>query len=297
LSVRILAATSERHALSLFVASTWLVVAAAAPPPVPVRVDPARHPERAAPPPPRPVRWRAPVAEPPRLYRIRWGDTLWALARRFHTTVAALQAANDLGTSTLIDAGRDLVIPGRYVVQPGDTLAQIARRFGVPLVLLWHQNRLATDRLEPGQTLVIPYPGPVPGATYAAPAAPAGAAAPAYSAQDVMLLAHVIQAEAGNQPFLGMVAVGAVVLNRTRAPGFPSTIAGVVFQPGQFESVADGRVNLPVTPLAVAAARAALEGWDPTHGALYFYNPDLATDPWIRSLDVVTRIGQHVFCR
>jgi len=284
----------DRHTLSLLVASAWLMVSQTAPPPAPVR---PHGPYAARPEPPRLVRWRAPTAQAPRLYRIQWGDTLWALARRFDTTVAALQAANDLGTSTLIDEGRELVIPGRYVVQPGDTLALIARRFGVPLVLLWHQNRLASDRLEVGQTLVIPYPGPVPGATYAAPAPAAAPAAPTYSAQDVLLLAHVIQAEAGDQPFLGMVAVGAVVVNRSRTFGFPPSIAGVIFQPGQFESVADGRINLPVTPLAVAAARAALAGWDPTHGALYFYNPDLATDPWIRSLPVVARIGQQVFCR
>jgi N-acetylmuramoyl-L-alanine amidase len=256
----------------------------------------------------------APVFRPwrgtrPHLYRIRWGDTLWALARRFDVSVADLEAANHLGDSSLIYAGDELVVPGRYEVQPGDTLRSVAARLKVPLVLLWHANRLTTDRLVPGQQLVIPYLGPMPREPYAAPPAPPrplreelpSRGSPdvlaQYSAYDVLMLAHLVQAEAGNQPFVGMVAVAAVVLNRLHRPGFPKSIPAVITQPGQFASVANGTFWTAPGPLAVMAAKAALAGWDPTHGALYFYNPALTDNQWIRQLPVSAEIGAQVFCR
>jgi N-acetylmuramoyl-L-alanine amidase len=118
-----------------------------------------------------------------------------------------------------------------------------------------------------------------------------------YSPGDVILLAHLVQAEAGNQPFLGMVAVAAVVVNRLHTPGFPKTIPGVIEEPGQFESVANGTIAMAPGPLALLAAKAALAGWDPTHGAIYFYNPALTDNHWMRRLPVTTRIAAQVFCR
>ena len=118
-----------------------------------------------------------------------------------------------------------------------------------------------------------------------------------YTVQDVMLLAHLVQAEAGNQSFLGMVAVAAVALNRVRASAFPDTLAAVINQPGQFESVANGTIRLPAGTEAVRAARAALGGEDPTHGALYYYNPSLTRNAWMRSLPILVRIESQVFCR
>jgi N-acetylmuramoyl-L-alanine amidase len=264
--------------------------------------------------PPKPTRIPLRPPDPavrPRLYHIVWGDTLWGLARRFGVPLSALEQANHLTNDSVIYAGDYLAIPGHYVVQAGDTLRSIAAKVGVPQVLLWHANRMVTDRLEPGQTLVIPYLRNLPRQPYAAPPAPSGDTtertplpsrgtsnvSSVYSVGDVLLLAHLIQAEAGNQPFVGMVAVGAVVLNRLHHPGFPKSIPGVIQEPGQFESVANGTFRMAPGPLALMAAKAALEGWDPTRGALYFYNPALAHNTWMDSLRVTSRIAQQVFCR
>ncbi|MEG6512132.1 spore cortex-lytic enzyme [Desulforamulus ruminis] len=111
----------------------------------------------------------------------------------------------------------------------------------------------------------------------------------------VNLLARVIMGEAANEPYLGKVAVGAVMLNRTEHEGFPSTLSGVVYQPMAFESVSNGQYNRSVTPEALKAAQDALSGYDPTGGAIYFWNPSKPVNPWIWSRKVVGQIGQHVF--
>ncbi len=114
---------------------------------------------------------------------------------------------------------------------------------------------------------------------------------------DVHLLARLIQAEAANEPYHGKVAVGAVVLNRVRHASFPNTISGVIFQPRAFQPVANGRIWRPAQPDSYRAARDALAGWDPSHGALYFWNPAKATSPWVWTRNIITRIGRHVFAR
>jgi N-acetylmuramoyl-L-alanine amidase len=114
---------------------------------------------------------------------------------------------------------------------------------------------------------------------------------------EVNLLARVINGEARGEPYEGQVAVGAVILNRVRHPSFPNTMSGVIYQPGAFTAVVDGQINSAMYQSAVSAARDALNGWDPTGGAIYYYNPRTATNQWIRSLPVIKTIGQHVFCR
>jgi N-acetylmuramoyl-L-alanine amidase len=218
------------------------------------------------------------------------GDTLWGLAQTYHTTVALLQQANGLGDSTLIYAGNWLTIPGRVTVLPGNTLWQIAAAYGVSVDAIMTLNGLTDTTIVPGQVLAIPAPEP--------PAAPTTTLAAQLTQANVLVeLAHLVQAEAGNQPFLGMVAVAAVVLNRVKAPGFPKTVSGVIFQPGQFESVANGTYWLPPSAEAYQAAQEALNGVDPTDGALYFYNPALTNNPWMKALPVTVTIGQQVFCR
>ena len=113
---------------------------------------------------------------------------------------------------------------------------------------------------------------------------------------DLELLARIISAEARGEPYIGQVAVGAVVLNRVESSSFPDSISGVVYQPGAFTAITDGQINEAVTDSARRAARDALNGSDPTGGALYYYNPDKSSNRWIRSRPVITRIGQHLFC-
>ncbi|PTQ54323.1 MAG: Spore cortex-lytic enzyme, lytic transglycosylase SleB [Hydrogenibacillus schlegelii] len=117
-----------------------------------------------------------------------------------------------------------------------------------------------------------------------------------FTAREIDLMARMVAAEAGGEPFAGQVAVAAVILNRVRHPAFPSTVAGVLFEPRAFESVANGYF-FRVTPTASAyrAVYAALRGDDPTHGALYFYNPAQTTSAWMRSRPVTVRIGTHLF--
>ena len=113
---------------------------------------------------------------------------------------------------------------------------------------------------------------------------------------NINLLARIISAEARGEPYTGQVAVGAVVLNRVQHPSFPDTIAGVIYQNGAFTAVNDGQFWQPVASSAYNAARDALNGWDPSGGAIYYYNPKKTSNAWIRSRPVITTIGDHLFC-
>ena len=113
---------------------------------------------------------------------------------------------------------------------------------------------------------------------------------------NVNLLARIISAEARGEPYSGQVAVGAVILNRIEHPTFPDTLSGVIYQSGAFTAVTDGQFNQPVAESAYRAARDALNGVDPSGGAIYYYNPDRAVSQWIRTRPVIKRIGSHLFC-
>lgn len=113
---------------------------------------------------------------------------------------------------------------------------------------------------------------------------------------NVNLLARIISGEARGEKYEGQVAIAAVVLNRVKHSSFPNTIAGVVYQNGAFTAVTDGQINITPTESCYNAARDALNGWDPTGGAIYYYNPVTATSSWIRTRPIVKTIGKHVFC-
>ena len=123
-----------------------------------------------------------------------------------------------------------------------------------------------------------------------------GGGSSSVSSSEVDLLARVISAEARGEPYSGQVAVGAVILNRVEHPSFPSTISGVVYQPGAFTCMVDGQFNEPVADSAVRAAQDALNGVDPSGGAIYYFNPTTATSAWIWSRPLITIIGNHRFC-
>lgn len=126
---------------------------------------------------------------------------------------------------------------------------------------------------------------------FAAPASAQGATRSA----DEHLLARAIHGEARGEPYVGKVAIAAVILNRVRDPRFPNTIAGVIYQPRAFTAVDDGQINLTPNKDAYRAARDALNGWDPTYGTLYYWNPATATSKWIWSRKVTLKIGKHWF--
>lgn len=125
---------------------------------------------------------------------------------------------------------------------------------------------------------------------------PTGKNNSSYSSSDYQLLARLISAEARGEPYSGQVAVGAVVLNRVEHPSFPNSISGVIYQSGAFSCLYDGQFNKPVSDSAYSAARDALNGLDPSGGAIYYFNPSTATSKWIWSRPLITTIGNHRFC-
>ncbi len=122
-----------------------------------------------------------------------------------------------------------------------------------------------------------------------------GRDSPGVTEGDVYIIAMAINGEARGEPYEGQVAVGAVILNRVRHPSFPNTIAGVVYQPRAFTAITDGQIHAQMEATSIRAARDALNGWDPSDGAIYYYNPAKTTNMWIYSRPVIKKIGSHVF--
>lgn len=151
------------------------------------------------------------------------------------------------------------------------------------------KNGLKADGVAGEQTLAAM------GISSGQAAVTASASAGASYQNEVELLARLIHGEARGEPYVGMVAVGAVVLNRVKSSRFPGTIAGVIYQAGAFDAVADGQINLTPNEQSRRAARDALNGWDPTGGCLYYYNPATATSKWIWTREVRLNIGDHSF--
>ena len=116
---------------------------------------------------------------------------------------------------------------------------------------------------------------------------------------DLQLMARAVNGEARGEPYTGQVAVAAVILNRVKHSSFPNTIAGVIYQPGAFTAVSDGQINAPISDDSTVykACRDAMNGWDPSGGAIYYFNPDTATSSWIWSRELIVQIGKHRFCR
>ena len=114
---------------------------------------------------------------------------------------------------------------------------------------------------------------------------------------NVNLLAHLIYGEARGEPYIGQVAVGAVIMNRVKSSSFPNTISGVIYQKGAFDAVSDGQINMSPDSAAKKAAQDAINGWDPSYGAIYYFNPATATNKWIWSRPLTVTIGKHRFCK
>ncbi len=178
-----------------------------------------------------------------------------------------------------------------YVVKPGDTFYRIAADQNVSLGALEAANP-ETDPawIYPGQSIILPTAGQTGAETL-----PPGRN---FSLRDINLLSRIIAAEASDQPYRAQIGVGAVVMNRLASPNFPKTIPGVIFQPGQFTSVANGWFyNAQTTTASAQAARAAIAGRNPVGNALYFFEPSASSNSWIFSQPVLTQIGTMDFSR
>lgn len=116
---------------------------------------------------------------------------------------------------------------------------------------------------------------------------------------DLQLMARAVNGEARGEPYTGQVAVASVILNRVKHSSFPNTVAGVIYQPGAFTAVSDGQINVPIADNSTVykACKDAMNGWDPSGGAIYYFNPDTATSSWIWSRQLIVQIGKHRFCK
>ena len=229
-------------------------------------------------------------------YVVQPGDSLFFIAQRYQVSVNDLQSVNSLHTSAIYP-GQALSIPAvaqsataknTYLVQSGDSLFFIAQKFGISVEQLKRANDLSSTTLYPGQRLAI---------STAQASTPALASRGGFSWRDVDLLARIVNGEARGESYMGQVAVAAVILNRVKNPNFPKTIAGVIYQPYAFTAVSDGQINAALTTTAQKAAKAALDGWDPSQGAIYYWNPATATNKWVWSRQITVKIGNHVFAK
>ncbi|MFW5786892.1 MAG: LysM peptidoglycan-binding domain-containing protein [Halanaerobiales bacterium] len=231
-----------------------------------------------------------------KIYYVQPGDTLYKIAQKYNITINKIKEYNDLNTN-MLDIGQKLQIPVPdssdseinievdYRIEPGDDLISIGLKFNLPPWTIKAYNNLQTDYLRPGSTIKIPFQ--VENDEVNSP----------YNnnKRELNLLARTVYSEARGEPFEGQVAVAAVVLNRLRHGFFPNTIEDIIFQPWQFTAVHDGQFWLEPDQQAFIAAKAALKGWDPTEGAIYYYNPDTATSDWVFYRNVVIKIGDHYF--
>ncbi|MCG9967248.1 cell wall hydrolase [Pelotomaculum terephthalicicum JT] len=223
----------------------------------------------------------------PRLAVNFFKATLLALASLAVLTIALPRGECFQNTGAQITDQSDSTL--NCIVQEGDTLSDIACRRQVSVRELMKVNNLTGSLIIPGQVLIMPEKSK----------SEESLSRGDVSREDLMLLARLIHAEARGESFEGQVAVGAVILNRLASPHFPKTIREVIYQKSsrvyQFSPVGDGSINLEPNEKAMQAAVQALQGTDPTGGALFFYNPDISRDQWIRTLPVIIRIGNHVF--
>lgn len=225
-------------------------------------------------------------------YTVQRGDSLYLLANKFGVAVSAIKSSNGLSGSTIY-VGQKLTIPGatssgnRYTVVRGDSLYLIAQRFGVTVAAIKQANGLSSSTIYSGQVLSIP----------GAASRQVVTVSRSMSRSDLNLMARAVYSEARGEVYEGQVAVAAVILNRLKNPNFPKTIPGIIYEPGAFTAVDDGQINLSPNDSAYKAVQDALNGWDPTYGALYYWNPATATSKWVWSRPITVKIGSHVFAK
>lgn len=238
-----------------------------------------------------------PTAASAASYEVVRGDSLYTVGQLFNTSSTQLMKDNGL-QSTVIYPGQKLEVPAKvYSVQAGDTLYLIAKKHGISLNDLRKANGKWDDLIYPGQKLTIPGSGQTV-TTMADTVSVSSKSVISYTQSEQDLLARLITAEANNQPYQAKVAVGAVVVNRVQDSRFPNTISGVIYEKSggyyQFTPVENGMINKPASEEAKRAAAEALNGVDPTNGALFFFD-DSATNKWLWSKPLALRSGKMIF--
>lgn len=227
-------------------------------------------------------------------YTVVKNDSIYTISKTFSTSTSKIMADNKL-SNNVIYPGQKLNVPAvDYTVKNGDTLFLIAQRAGISLSSLRKANNKWDDMIYAGQKLILPV------ANGGNSSSNTGASNPvvAYSSSELDLLARLITAEAVGEPYEAKVAVGAVVINRVQDSRFPKNISDVIYQKDggyyQFTPVVNGWINKPATAESRQAALEALNGADPTHGALYYFD-DSSTNKWLWSKPVALEVGHMVF--
>lgn len=220
-------------------------------------------------------------------YKVTAGDSLYTIGNLFGTSSSVLIKSNNL-SGTVIYPGQILNVPcAVYTVKSGDSLYLISKKYGISLYSLRSANGQWSDYIYPGQILNLP--GISSNST---------SSSIPYTASDVDLLARLINAEAQGEPYNAMVAVGAVVVNRVKSSEFPNSISSVIYQQingyYQFTPVLNGWIDKPASQTAYNAARDALNGVDPTKGALFYFD-DSTTNSWLWSKQIAIIIDKMVF--
>jgi len=231
-------------------------------------------------------------------YTVQSNDSLYKIGQLFGTTANTIMSDNRL-TGTIIYPGQKLYVRAdTYTVKSGDTLYKIAGKFGITLNSLRKANNKWDDMIYPGQILNIPSGSANSGGSSNTGSSGTKAVIP-YTQAELDLLARLIRAEAESEPYAAKVAVGAVVVNRVRSDLFPDTIASVIYEVSsngyyQFTPVENGWINRPATQSDRNAALEALNGNDPSNGALFYFD-DSATNKWLWSKQIKARIGRMVY--
>lgn len=241
------------------------------------------------------------VADAATVYTVKKNDTLWDISNQYGVSVQAMKQANHKKNDRIY-IGEQLTIPASpsssestsqkdvavsnhsaqavYQVQRGDTLGAIAKRYNVSIQAIKQANHTNGDRIYAGQHLII---------------------TTGISEQEMDLMARLVTAEAGGEPYAGKVAVAKVILNRVNSTEFPNTITDVIYEPIKygyaFTPVTDGRINQPATHEARMAVEEAISTKGSNSDWLYFYNPKTSTDKWITTRQTVAVIGNHVFAK
>lgn len=229
-------------------------------------------------------------------YTVVKNDSLYKIGLLFNTSVSTIMADNGLSGSTIYPGQVLEVQASSYTVKSGDSLYLIAQKFGISLDVLRKANNKWDNMIYPGQKLDIPSTGSNIGTNSNTPAP--GKAVISYTQAEFDLLARLVTAEAESEPYSAQVAVAAVVVNRVKSDIFPNTISSVIYQKSdgyyQFTPVENGWINKPTTQQAKNAALEALNGSDPSNGALYYFD-DSATNKWLWSKPLMARIGHMVY--
>ncbi len=245
----------------------------------------------------------APAAADAAVHTVSPGESLYSISLNYGITLNSLAEANGIQGS-MIYPGQQLYVPENgtggdsfYTVRAGDSLYLIGQMFGISYQEIVWANGLSDTNIYPGMSLYIPVAS---GSTVQRPVSQVsrGGYFQRPTPTDVDLLARLITAEADGEPYNGKVAVGAVVLNRLASPGFPKTIRDVIYEyedgTYQFEPVMNGWINKPASAESIRAARDALNGWDPTNGALYFF-ASYVKNSWLWARPLSKIIGNVAF--